>query len=39
MTEFYHGLQELLIEKKNDQIKHIELVWQKMRYEYSSLAQ
>ena len=28
----------MLVEKKNEQIRHVQGVWQKMRYEYSVLA-
>lgn len=38
ISDFYRELHELLVEKKNEQIRHVQGVWQKMRYEYSALA-
>lgn len=38
ISDFYKELHELLSEKKNEQIRHVQSVWQKMRFEYSALA-
>lgn len=32
ISDFYKELHELLSEKKNEQIRHVQSVWQKMRY-------
>ena len=32
ISDFYKELHELLVEKKNEQIRHVQSVWQKMRY-------
>ena len=39
ISQFYKELQELIVEKKNEHISHVEKVWQKIRYEYSSYFQ
>lgn len=38
VNKFYEGLQQLLAEKKMEQIKHIQQTWSRVKYEYAAYA-
>jgi CRISPR/Cas system-associated protein Csm6 len=38
VNKFYEGLQELLAEKKIEQINHIQQTWGRVKYEYAAYA-
>jgi hypothetical protein len=38
VNRFYQGLHELLVQKKTEQVKHIQQTWSRVKYEYSAYA-